>query len=121
MEQFNKAISFVLGLLVVVIFLAVATGKINLKNRILPFTKGTSSNKTTVTPTRRPTPTAKAMSLTQKGATPTASNSNRYQTTTPKTIPNTGPALAIPLFVSVLTGGLYLRRSAGKAGQTKNS
>lgn len=45
MDQFNKAISFILGLVVVAVFIAVASGRINLTGK-LPF-----SSKSTLTPT----------------------------------------------------------------------
>jgi len=50
MDQFNKAISFLLGLVVVAVFIAVASGRINIKK--LPF-----FSKSTVTVTPTPTVT----------------------------------------------------------------
>ncbi|PJA55225.1 hypothetical protein CO165_04710, partial [Candidatus Roizmanbacteria bacterium CG_4_9_14_3_um_filter_33_18] len=47
MDSFNKVISFVLGLIVVLVFFAVVTGKINLKSK----TSTTSTSKSTITPT----------------------------------------------------------------------
>ncbi|OGK62992.1 hypothetical protein A2334_01600 [Candidatus Roizmanbacteria bacterium RIFOXYB2_FULL_38_10] len=120
MEQFNKAISFVLGLIVVVIFLAVATGKINLKGTKLPFSKGaTPTGKSIVTPSPK-APLSGQTSYTQKNnVIPTTKPSSdafnrRYNTTTPSTIPSTGPALLLPLAVSSLLGGSFLRRMGKK-------
>lgn len=51
MGDFNKVVSFVLGLIVVVVFLAVVTGRLNLRQRIL---SANSKKVVAVTPT--PTP-----------------------------------------------------------------
>lgn len=122
MEQFNKVISFVLGLVVVIIFLAVVTGKINLKNGVWPFTRA----KTTPTAAKlTPTPLAKnALTLTptqrnQAGITaPTPGSANyrsySYSGSTPSTIPSTGPELLLPLAVSTLAGGSLLKKIGRK-------
>lgn len=60
MEQFNKALSFILGLVVVAVFIIVASGKINLKGIGLPKSGTTAANVTpTVTPILTPKPTSK--------------------------------------------------------------
>src|SRR3989338_2267789 len=112
MDSFNKVISFVLGLVVVLVFLAVITGKLNLKG------KTSSTSKSTLTPTSiqknsggffglfkpaspTPTPTQKPSS-TIKVETGINEN-NVYGSTTPKSIPATGlPTLFIPLLLSGL-------------------
>lgn len=115
MDNLNKTISFVLGLVVVLVFFAVITGRINLKGK-LPFL-----SKTTV-----PTPT---LSISQPDSvlvnteTNTKSSNqntnltgsyNKYKLVngkTPSTIPQTGsPTLLIPILISVLGGGLMLRK-----------
>lgn len=122
MENFNKIISFVLGLVVVVVLLIILTGRFNLRERFLPLR---DANRTTVTPTPQPvakkngaTPTpAKAATSTQPGHTGTYNyhsykggtiQSNRTGAVT--TIPKTGPDLLLPLVFSALAGGIYLRR-----------
>lgn len=107
MDSFNKVISFVLGLIVVVVFLAVISGRLNLKNKSLSL----GGKSATVTPTQ-----------TQgAGIQPTQAPTNRYQTTqtvgknTAKSIPATGvPTLFLPSAISALLGGLHLRRRGKK-------
>lgn len=121
MEQFNKVISFVLGLVVVIIFLAVATGRINLRGGIWPFTRA----RTTPTAARTtPTPTPpRGLALTQTprnqgqtAPTPggTAYNRYNYNGSTPSTIPNTGPALLLPIAAASLLGGSILKKWGSK-------
>ncbi|MFH0773605.1 MAG: hypothetical protein V1922_04825 [bacterium] len=59
MEQFNKALSFILGLVVVAVFIIVASGKINLKGISLPTAKTAIKITPTVTPILTPKPTSK--------------------------------------------------------------
>ena len=103
MDSFNKVISFVLGLVVVLVFLAVITGKLNLKSK--PF----GGSFPTPTPTQKPSPTA-VVSV--------SGNSVYNQTsisTTPKSIPATGlPTLFVPILLSGLVGGNFLRKSGKK-------
>lgn len=104
MDSFNKVISFVLGLVVVLVFVAVITGKLNLKKKTSP----TPTSKTTsffnfgrVSPT--PTPTKKP-----------SSTVNVYSPT-PKSIPATGlPTLFTPALLSGLIGGSFLRKTGKK-------
>jgi len=112
MDQFNKAISFFLGLIVVVVFLAVATGKINLKGKTLPFLKGSTVS---ITPTPSPkvvsTITYKAVG-TQNKPTPTTQQNSQYRGAT--SIPSTGPELLFPLIVSTFLGGSFLKKISQK-------
>lgn len=119
MEQFNKVISFVLGLVVVVLFLAVATGKINLKGISSPFSKNTSTVK--ITPTSTPAPKKNSSTAQNSGSqgtsmSPSTSNVNyhQYSPGTLNTIPSTGPEFLIPLIASSLFGGLFLRGKGKK-------
>lgn len=103
MDSFNKIISFVLGLVVVLVFLAVITGKLNLKSK--PFS-GSS-------PTPTPTPTQKPSTVTITGI----SGNNLYKQNgqIPKSIPSTGlPTLFIPMLLSGLIGGNFLRKTDKK-------
>jgi len=119
MDSFNKVISFVLGLVVVLVFVAVITGKLNLKSK----PSSTSTPKTTsffnfgrVSPT--PTPTQKPSST----VTISTSENNVYKqnnqvpkTSTAKSIPATGlPTLFIPILLSGLVGGSFLRKAGKK-------
>jgi hypothetical protein len=125
MEQFNKVISFVLGLVVVVIFLAVATGKINLKGKLPTFSGASSSKSITPTPTKKASSTMTLNQTTQtsqgtqtKGGIP-VTNSTTYRSYNSvgsvSNIPSTGPELLLPLAVSTFLGGSFLRRSGKKS------
>lgn len=59
MEQFNKALSFILGLVVVAVFIVVASGKFNIKGLPLPKSKTAVNITPTVTPLITPKPTSK--------------------------------------------------------------
>ncbi|MFA6017018.1 MAG: hypothetical protein WC744_02945 [Patescibacteria group bacterium] len=136
MDSFNKVISFVLGLVVVLVFFAVITGKINLKNK----TNTTSTSKSTLSPTPTPkssggffgffkpttptpTPTLKPISsiTTNTGADTNnvyKQNSQTVQYSSAKSIPSAGlPTIFLPILFSGLAGGSFLR----KAGKNKNS
>ncbi len=102
---FNRIISFILGLVVVVVFLAIITGRFNIRG--VSFL----SKKPSVTPT--PTQTKKPISsITIKPTMPV----NRYQTTkTPGSIPSTGlPTEVLPFLLSGLAGGIYLKKITKK-------
>jgi len=120
MDSFNKVISFVLGLVVVLVFFAVVTGKINLKSKTssassltpTPVQKNSGGFfgffKPNITPT--PTPTFKPSPVTIN----TGSN-NVYKTSPPKSIPSTGlPTIFIPILLSGLAGGSLLRKAGKK-------
>lgn len=130
MDSFNKVISFVLGLVVVLVFFAVVTGKINLKGKTGIISKSTL----TPTPIQKnnegffsflkpknpsPTPTQKPSSITIGTNT---SENNVYkqndqviQYSNAKSIPSTGlPTLFVPILLSGLVGGNFLRKSGKK-------
>ena len=129
MDSFNKVISFALGLVVVLVFFAVVTGKINLKsktstvasNSILTPTPVQKDNggffglfkpKTTPTPTQKPTSsitvnTSENNVYKQNNQTITSSNA--------KSIPSTGlPTIFIPMLFSGIAGGSLLRKAGKK-------
>jgi hypothetical protein len=114
MEDFNKVISFVLGLIVVVVALVFISRKYDLTKKLLPFS---STAKVSVTPT----PTEKVISEVtispnKTKETKTIDNkTNNYQaqltSTRPSTIPSTGsPTLLLPLLGSGFFIGMKLRR-----------
>jgi len=118
MDSFNKVISFVLGLVIVVVFLAIISGKINLK-KTFPQLAGKITLKTSPTPTPKSTavPTSTtagsntSTSINTSGNTKYQSTTNTGKTTSPKTIPATGsPTILIPSLISMLASGLYLRK-----------
>lgn len=110
MENLNKVVSFALGLVVVVVFLAVISGKIDLRKKITgsssakPASSGFSLFGLKPSPTPTPTPTLTNI--------PAASTTyNQYNSQKPKTIPATGsPTILIPVLFSFLAGGLYLKK-----------
>jgi len=113
MDSFNKVLSFILGLVVVIVFFAVLTGRINLKNNF-PFmsAKTSPASKAEVTPT--PVSTVTISNVNQSSAQSTKSY-NRYQNNikTPSTIPSTGsPTFLLPFFISTLGAGIYLRKNS---------
>jgi len=128
MDSFNKVISFVLGLVVVLVFFAVVTGKINLKSKTstasvptpTPITKnngGFFSFLKRATPT--PTPTIKSPSInidTNTSKNNSYKQSNQvYSQSNAKSIPSTGlPTLFIPLLFSGLAGGGFLSKIGKK-------
>ena len=123
MDSFNKVISFVLGLVVVIVFFLVLTGRINLKNKLstTPSTTSTASKNTsffnfggfTATSTPTPTPTQNPASISSI----TIPGNHTYNQVSPavktgKTIPSTGlPTLFIPALFSGLMGGGFLRKT----------
>ncbi len=103
MENFNKVMSFVLGLIVVIVFFALLTGRLNFKDKISTLSKS-SSPKITLTPT--------PISRVRISPTPISSNKdqNIYQKK-PSNIPSTGsPTIILPLMFSSLMIGFYLRK-----------
>lgn len=114
MDSLNKVISFALGLLVVVIFLAVVAGKIRVPG--FPW-KGSLPATPTKTIAPSPTKTTAVVS-----PTPSSSTYNTYQTPTiqkgivkPTSIPSTGVSIFfIPSLLSGLFAGFYLRNNKKK-------
>lgn len=131
MEDFNKVLSFILGLVVVVVFIIVLTNRLNLRGKILPLTF-TTPKPSVITPSpkkqtggffsflKRPTPTpTPTKSLARK---PTPTSYTNYQTGKPleqtkgglsqvATIPSTGsPTLLLSLFGASSLLGFYLRK-----------
>lgn len=105
MDNLNKTVSFVLGLVVVLVFLAIITGRLNLKNKI-PFLSGKASPTPTIKNT--PTPTKLVESNKENSM---YGNYATKQGKTPTTIPSTGsPTILLPLLFSGLGGGFLLRR-----------
>ncbi len=122
MDQFNKALSFILGLVVVAVFIVVASGKIKLSGLKLPSTKAKVSITPTPSPTIKPistlkvdsrgnvVPTIKAPSPTYNPTYHSYGNAN-----VPTSIPNTGvPIVLFPLLGGSMAAGLYLRSKGSK-------
>ncbi|MDH7475980.1 MAG: hypothetical protein QHH09_00720 [Microgenomates group bacterium] len=114
MEGLNKAISFILGLVVVVVFIAVLTGRINLSSRLSFLGKvvKTTATKTNLTPT----PSGQKISTIIISPPQTKSTNNYYnvKVKTNGTIPSTGPTMFFPLLTTSLLIGSYLRKQGKK-------
>lgn len=118
MEQFNKALSFILGLVVVAVFIIVASGKFNIKG--LNLAKSVSKAK--ITPTVTSTPAKKITTTLNKITTNTQTtkqvdpNFHSYSgSSVPTSIPNTGvPIVMFPLLGSSLLTGILMKRSQKK-------
>ena len=116
MDSFNRVISFVLGLVVVLVFFAVVTGRLKLPGKFsTTFTKG-------VTPTPikavNPTPISTVRINGQTGAS-VLGNSYKNQltnsSTKPGSIPATGlPTLFFPSLLAGAAGGVFLRKPGKK-------
>lgn len=114
MENFNKIISLIIGLVVVIILIAVFTGKVNFNNK-LSFLKPLSP-----TPTLVPAPTKKN----NERVVPTSSyKMNRYQANSANStggesgsqtiniIPSTGiPTAMVPLLLTSLLTGFWFKQ-----------
>lgn len=119
MENFNKVLSFILGLIVVIVFVIVLSGRLNLKNKFLPFAD-TSPTPVSKTQTKKITPTPTSpVEINQyqdqpsKGSSTTSNTSQAGKggLTGAKSIPATGsPTLLLPLLGSSALLGFYLRK-----------
>jgi len=113
MEQFNKALSFILGLVVVAVFIIVASGKFNIKG--LNLAKSASPTKTA--PTMTPIPTKSPSVLRTSTQAPQQKkvdpNFHSYSgSTVPTSIPSTGvPIVIFPLLGSSLLTGIFMKKS----------
>lgn len=104
MEGLNKIISFILGLVVVIVFFAVVTGRINLKNIGKKNTIATVS----ITPTPKAISSIKITPINN-------SYSSSTKSTSPSSIPSTGlPTIFIPTLLAGLFGGSMLRKTGKK-------
>lgn len=105
MENFNRIISFVLGLVVVIVFIAVITGKLNIGSKV----KTLGTKKITITPS----PTV--IMQPEEEVTAATTVNNNYSAKTPTTIPSTGsPTILLPIIFSSLTVGLFLHQATKK-------
>lgn len=134
-ESFNKVLSFILGIIVVIILIAVISSRLRLGEKItlLPLadknkkSAPTSSIKPTIKPKSKITffdTTKKNLANATKGGikttTPTPTTPvKKIVFTTPtqtkvdiKEIPNTGPEMLLPIAGLSLLTGLYLRRKS---------
>lgn len=123
MEQFNKALSFILGLVVVAVFIVIASGKINFKNITFPKAKNTTKTVLSPTPTQKKVQLAVTNGTNNKTGTGVQQNENYHSYTShsttgtpaiPTSIPNTGvPIVLFPALITSLSAGVFLR-SSGK-------
>ena len=131
MDNTNKIISFILGLVVVVVFLVVIISRFRGTNRVLSNRTATPTptasqkqpgfleklfKKNTPTPTSGPTNTPTPTNSVVQRITPSLQISPQVDghitpTTSPTTIPNTGAeTYLIPLMGLLLLAGFFLRK-----------
>ena len=109
MEGFNKTISFILGLVVVVVFIAVLSGRINLGKKFT-VPKLFSTSKTTPTPS--PTTFLSGQKISSIKIDSKNNGYGPYNVKTNGTIPSTGaPVFLFPLAAASFIAGSFLRRS----------
>ena len=106
MDTFNKTLSFILGLVVVVVFIVVATRGFSQKGTLPFFNMGKTKVRSV---TKIPTPTLVVTNKTnqQTNKNLPAQNQTRQQ---PIKIPKTGPGLLLPVLLPGLIFGFYLRK-----------
>ncbi|HLC94807.1 MAG TPA: hypothetical protein VJH96_04550 [Patescibacteria group bacterium] len=115
MEGINRIFFLVLGLVAVVLFFAVVTGRITLKG-FLPRLTSIERNEDSATPTptnAKTTTTAQKVSTTTQSKSTTNSSVTSSNTQTKgesiTTIPETGPsALIYPMSLLLFATGIYL-------------
>lgn len=113
MDNFNRIISFVLGLIVVIVFIVIITGRFNLKEKFLGKANITKTPTPTITPTRSASPPTPSRYPT---ATPLITGVYNQPTPTPygkkpSTIPSTGsPTLLLSFLFSSLGAGIFLKK-----------
>jgi hypothetical protein len=120
MDNANKIISFVLGLVVVIVFILLITGKLSVGKKLQTLFKAKVTP--TVTPSATPTPQAdKKITINYPNAKTGTSNtyqangSNQIAGKNLSNIPNTGaPTFLLPFAFSVLAGGTFLRKTGKK-------
>ena len=112
MQNFNKILSFILGLVVVVVFVAVLSGRLNLGLRDR-LAGDTNTQKETLTPTPKKEDAKKAgQTSTAKPDTTSSSTKGEIRKASPvKEIPATGaPIAAVVVAFPALAAGMYLAR-----------
>ncbi|GIW64444.1 MAG: hypothetical protein KatS3mg092_0377 [Patescibacteria group bacterium] len=117
MDNFNKIISFILGLVVIIIFFAVVSGRLNLGKFTPSFAK-----KTNISPT--PTSISKVViseneiktnNVISKNETKTNNYQNNSYSINAKSIPATGlPTFFIPSILSSALFGVFLKKYGKK-------
>jgi len=116
MDSFNRVISFVLGLVVVLVLFAVVTGRLKLPGKLsTTFTRGATP---TPTKTINPTPISTVKIDGQTSGSVLGNNYKNQTTkgsTSPGSIPATGlPALFLPSLLAGVAGGIFLKKIGKK-------
>jgi hypothetical protein len=132
MEGLNKIISLFLGLIVVVVFLGILTGRINLKGRFPKLAGIQTKLIVNPTPSTGPAPSGKkagqpkpkiTIRVTSESTTqtsqyhqykkPALTPAQKYYSQKVTSIPSTGaPTLFLPLALSGILGGMFLRKKS---------
>ncbi|MBI3366156.1 hypothetical protein HY041_00820 [Candidatus Roizmanbacteria bacterium] len=109
MDNLNKTVSFILGLVVVLVFLAIITGRFNLKNK-----PPLMLSKVSPTPIVTTIPTLTSSTKTEESGKDNAYGSYKMKQS-PSAIPATGsPTIFLPLLFSSLSGGFLIKKLGKK-------
>lgn len=113
MDNFNKVVSFILGLVVVILILVIITGRLRITNRIASLTRGNAA----VSPTPIKIPGVNAPTpIVRPSFTPTPTRriqGNGATTQNIKEIPDTGaPTFILPAILLVMAAGVGLRKKS---------
>jgi len=117
MEGFNKIISFILGLIVVVFLLAIISGRLNMGKNFFSWVGpgGKTSPAPTQAPSPKLTPTQKITPSVGKENYPFGKDDKNYHVYGVASIPSTGaPTILLPILLSSFFGGLYLKKTGKK-------
>lgn len=110
MENLNKIISLLIGLVIVIVFFAVLSGRINLRN-LTNLGRSTAKISPTLTPVptkKVPTPSPTLSYQVNRNQSQTGSSANG---SVPNKIPSTGlPSVFIPSLITALLAGIALSR-----------
>lgn len=125
-DSFNKILSFILGIIVVIILISIISRRMNLGSKItfLPLADKPTPTSIAPKPTQKPKPTitffqtvSRTPNTTKGGfsqATPVPIKTVKFtqptQTVAIKEIPNTGPEFLLPLTGLSLLVGVFLRK-----------
>lgn len=114
MDSFNKVLSFVLGLIVIVVIFAVISSKLKLGDRLGILTLRNPTPTVTLSPTTVPTPTLTFFDTVNnevsKGGVKQVTPMPVSSTSKVSQIPSTGPELLLPFALSTLLAGAYLKK-----------
>lgn len=106
MGNFNKVLSFILGLVVVIVFVIVLSKRLNLQSKFIPFGNKTSPTPTITKSSDKEKPEIKFTQPEEQETQETQEAVKQIQS-----IPETGPSeVLLYLYTTIGTAGIFLRR-----------